>query len=116
MNKEKIFNYSFKEIYHAYLNKASRKDKTKKEVHMIITWLTGYSEIQIEEAANSTVSLGDFINNSPDFNKNAYLIKGTICNVKIENIQDEFIKKVRYLDKLIDELTKGKKMESILRK
>lgn len=112
----KLEKYTFSEIYYAYLNKITRKEKTEDQLITIISWLLGYDKSNIKNYINSSISLKEFIMNAPTLNENAQLIKGTICGVKIENINNEFEKRVRYLDKLVDELSKNKSIEKILRK
>ncbi len=115
MNNEKIYKMNFSDVYTLLLNKALKKGRTKDEVDEIISWLTGYSRSQIEEILCQTVEYAEFFKNAPAPNENRFLIKGTICGVRVENIDDPIMREIRYLDKLIDELAKGKSMEKILR-
>lgn len=116
MANEKIYSMSFGKIYPLLINKAVRKGRTAGEVNEIIRWFTGYSTEEIEKAANMEISYSDFFENAPELNPNRKLIKGSICGVRIENIEEPLMKEIRYLDKLIDELAKGKSMDKILRK
>lgn len=116
MDKPKIFTMPFSKVYPMYLEKAQRKGKTKKEVDQIIFWLTGYDEVTLQSELTNETSVEDLFKRAPSFNSNANLIKGMICGYRVEDIEDETMQKIRYLDKLIDELAKGKKMEKILRK
>ena len=116
MNNDKIYKMKFSKIYPLLVNKAVKKGRTKQEVDTIINWLTGYNEKQIETMLENDIDYETFFNEAPQKNKNRHLIKGKICNVKIEDIDEPLMKEIRYLDKLIDELSKGKAMYKILRK
>ena len=116
MSNEKIYQMSFAKIYPLLINKAENRSRTKEEVDEITGWLTGYTKEQIEEALETGISYGDFFRNAPHMNENRKLIKGSICGVKVELIEEPLMQDIRYLDKLIDELAKGKPMEKILRK
>lgn len=115
MSKPRIFTMSFSSIYPLYIQKAEKKGKTKKEVNEIIFWLTGYDEKSLQQQIINEVDLETFFKQAPQINPNASLIKGVICGYRVEEIEDELMQQIRYLDKLIDELAKGKKMEKILR-
>ena len=115
MENEKVYAMPFAKVYPLLITKAIRKGRTQAEVNEIITWLTGYSVPQIERAVQNGVSYGDFFRNAPRPNPDRILIKGSICSVKIEAIEDPLMKEIRYLDKLVDELAKGKTMEKIKR-
>ena len=106
---------SFAKVYPLYILKAEKKGRTKAEVDTIIYWLTGYNEKSFKKQIDKKVSFEDFFANAPQLNKNASLIKGTICGYRVEDIEDELMRKIRYLDKLVDELAKGKPMQKILR-
>ena len=106
---------SFASVYPHYINKAEKKGRTKAEVHEIIFWLTGYDEKALQKHLEDKTNFEDFFNNAPQINPNASKITGVICGYRVEEIEDPLIQKMRYLDKLIDEITKGKKMEKILR-
>ena len=115
MTNNKVYAMSFAKVYPMLIAKAERKGRTKAEVIAITSWLTGYTSDQIEELIQSDISYGDFFLRAPTLNPNRKLIKGTVCGVRVENIEEELMQEIRYLDKLIDELAKGKAMEKILR-
>ncbi|WP_138263823.1 DUF2200 domain-containing protein [[Clostridium] hylemonae] len=115
MDNEKIYNMDFKKIYPLLVSKAERKGRSMNEVDQVINWLTGYSAGEIEKAAASSMTYGDFFRNAPRPNPDRYLIKGTVCGVRVEDIEEPLMREIRYLDKLVDELAKGKPMENILR-
>lgn len=106
---------SFASVYPHYVNKAVGKGRTKEEVDECIRWLTGYTQKGLERIIDNKTSFRDFFEKAPKFNPNSSLITGTVCGVRVETIEDPLMQKIRYLDKLIDELAKGKKMEKILR-
>ena len=106
---------SFARVYPLYVQKAAKKGRTKTGVDEIIRWLTGYSQQQLELCITNEVNLEEFFNQAPTLNPSRKRITGVICGVRIEEITDPLMKEVRYLDKLIDELAKGKPMEQILR-
>ena len=116
MDQEKVFAMSFAKVYPMLIAKAERKDRTKAEVLEVTAWLTGYTQQQIEALLTSNTSYGDFFRKAPAMNPNRKLIKGSICGIKVELIEDPLMQEIRYLDKLVDELAKGKAMEKILRK
>ena len=116
MDKPRIFTMPFASIYPLYIQKAERKGRTKEEVDEIIFWLTGYDEHSLQQQMMNEADLETFFKQAPQINPNASLIKGVICGYRVEEIEDELMQKIRYLDKLIDELAKGKAMEKILRK
>jgi hypothetical protein len=107
---------SFLKLYPLYIAKAEKKGRTKKEVDEIIYWLTGYDEPTFVKQMDRDVNVETFFNEAPNFNEKTILITGVICGIRIEEITDPLMKKIRYLDKLIDELAKGKSLEKILRK
>jgi hypothetical protein len=115
MEKHRIFATSFASVYPLYIQKAERKNRTKEEVDEIIFWLTGYDRTELEEQIRKKTDFEFLFNLAPKINPNASLIKGVVCGVRVEEIKDPLMRKIRYLDKLIDELAKGKKMEKILR-
>ena len=115
MTKNKVAAMKFAKVYPLYVQKAERKDRTKEEVDRIICWLTGYDEAGLERQIEEENDLETFFAEAPRFHPKSALIKGVVCGVRIEEIEDPFMRKVRYLDKLIDELAKGKAMEKILR-
>ena len=116
MNNDKVFQMNFGKVYGLLLDKATRKGRTKAEVDEVICWLTGYSLEQLEAARSAGLCYGDFFRNAPQLNPNWALIKGVVCGVRVEAVEDPLMREIRYLDKLIDELAKGKTMEKILRK
>ena len=116
MDDQKIFSMSFSKIYPLYIQKADKKSRTKEEVDEVISWLTGYRKEELEDQIKKGVDLRTFFEEAPGINPDAVLIKGVVCGVRVEEIQDSLMQKIRYLDKLVDELAKGKAMEKILRK
>ena len=115
MNHEKVYRMSFSKIYPLLVSKAQKKGRTLDEVTQVITWLTGYTAEEIERAAVSSLTYGDFFRNAPQLNPARRQIKGVVCGVRVEEIEEPLMQEIRYLDKLIDELAKGKAMEKILR-
>lgn len=116
MQKHRIYTTSFASIYPLYVAKANRKGRTQAEVDEIITWLTGYNEAELKVQLSQEVDIEHFFAEAPGLNPSRRLITGVICGVRVENIEEPLMQEIRYLDKLIDELAKGKSMESILRK
>ena len=116
MNNDKVFQMDFEKIYGLLLDKATRKCRTKAEVDEVVCWLTGYSPEQLEAAHSTGLCYGDFFRSAPRPNPNRTQIKGVVCGVRVEEVKDPLMREIRYLDKLIDELAKGKPMEKILRK
>lgn len=112
---EKIAKLVFASVYPHYVNKVERKGRTKAELHQVIHWLTGYTQEQVENLIESKATFESFFNYAP-LNPNVHLIKGVICGYRVEDISNPLTQKVRFMDKLIDELAQGKKMEKILRK
>lgn len=112
----KIYKMPFASVYPHYIQKAEKKGRTKEEVDTIIFWLTGYDEKSLAQQLTQKNDLETFFAQAPQFNSNASKITGVICGYRIEEIEDELMRKIRYLDKLVDELAKGKNMEKILRK
>ncbi|MCB0477014.1 MAG: DUF2200 domain-containing protein [Crocinitomicaceae bacterium] len=112
----RVFKMSFASVYPHYITKAEKKGKTKEEVDQIICWLTGYDLSGLNKQIESKVSLETFFAEAPQIHPNVSLIKGLICGYRVEEIEDPLMQKIRYMDKLIDELAKGKKMESIMRR
>ena len=115
MKRPRIYTITMSTVYPLYIEKVERKGRTKEEVDEIIFWLTGYDEGTLHEQINKEVDMETFIKEAPQINPNAALIKGVICGYRVEEIEDEMTQQIRYLDKLIDELAKGKVMEKILR-
>lgn len=116
MQNTKIYTTAFASVYPHYIQKAEKKGRTREDVHEIIFWLTGYNEKELQKILENRTDFKSFFENAPQINPNVSLIKGTICGYRIEEIEDELMRNIRYLDKLIDELSKGKAMEKILRK
>ena len=116
MTKPRVYAMSFASVYPMYIQKAKRKGRTKAEVDEIICWLTGHMAKSLQKAIDAKIDLETFFAEAPRFQPNASLIKGVVCGVRVEEVEDKTMRKIRYLDKLIDELAKGKAMEKILRK
>jgi hypothetical protein len=115
MTNERVFAMSFASVYPHYVKKAETKGRTKEELDQIIRWLTGYTKAGLAKQIEKRTSFREFFDKAPKFNPNASLITGVVCGIRVENIEDPLMQKIRYLDKLIDELAKGKTMEKILR-
>jgi len=113
--KNQIFAIKFSDVYSLYIKKAERKNRTKIEVDQIIQWLTGYNQSGLQRQLNQENDFETFFAQAPAINPNGSLIKGVVCGVRVEEIEDPLLQKIRYLDKLIDELAKGKAMDKILR-
>ncbi|TPJ13342.1 DUF2200 domain-containing protein [Mesorhizobium sp. B2-7-3] len=116
MTEHRIYSTSFASVYPHYVAKAQRKGRTRAEVDKIIRWLTGYTEKELDAELEKKTSFEDFFGQAPRLNPLRNLITGVVCGVRVEDIEDPRMKEIRYLDKLIDELAKGKAMEKILRK
>lgn len=116
MAKHRIYTMSFASVYPHYVNKAERKGRTKAEVDEIIRWLTGYKQHELEAQLEKHTDFENFFAQAPQMNPSRTLIKGVVCGVRVEDIEEPTMREIRYLDKLIDELAKGKAMEKILRK
>lgn len=115
MQNERVFKMSFASVYPYYIAKAEKKGRTKAEVDTIIYWLTGYNQVQLEEIISTKVDFQTFFEMAPQIHPNVSKITGVICGYRVEEIEDKLMQQIRYLDKLIDELAKGKTMEKILR-
>lgn len=115
MPQHQISAMKFAKVYPLYVQKAERKNRTREEVDQIIRWLTGYSQTGLQEQFEQESDFETFFAQAPAFNPRSSLIKGVVCGVRVEEIEDPLMRKIRYLDKLIDELAKGKAMEKILR-
>lgn len=113
--KPRIFAMSFASVYPLYIQKAEKKGRTKGEVEEVIAWLTGYRGEVLQRAIDAKVDFETFFAQAPRMNPNTGLITGVVCGVRVEDVADPLMQKIRYLDKLVDELAKGKKMASILR-
>ena len=116
MKTYKVYKMSFASVYPHYVAKAEKKDRTKKEVDGIIRWLTGYSHQKLRAQLKKEVDVETFFTEAPEPNPARSLIKGVVCGVRIEEVKEPMMREIRYLDKLIDELARGKAMEAILRK
>lgn len=116
MDRPRIYTYSFASIYPMYVQKAERKGRTKAEVDEIIFWLTGHTAKSLQKVIDAKIDLETFFAEAPRFQPKAKLIKGVVCGIRVEEIEDKTTRKIRYLDLLIDELARGKSMEKILRK
>ena len=115
MDHSKVFAMPFASVYPLYIQKAEKKGRTKEEVDAIIFWLTGYDKQTLQQHIDKKSNFKTFFAHAPQINPNASKITGVICGYRVEEIEDELMQKIRYLDKLIDELSKGKAMENILR-
>lgn len=115
MSGHRIFKMPFARVYPMYVQKAERKNRTKDEVDEIICWLTGYDRAALRQQLEQQVDLETFFAEAPALNPNSSLITGVVCGIRVEDIADPLMQKIRYLDKLIDELAKGRTMEKILR-
>ena len=116
MDNAKAFAMSFARVYPLYIQKAERKGRTKAEVDTVIFWLTGYNKETLQQQIDKNSDFKTFFAQAPQINPNASKITGVICGYRVEEIEDKLMQKIRYLDKLVDELAKGKTMEKILRK
>jgi hypothetical protein len=115
MTRDRVFAISFAKVYPLYVQKAERKKRTKREVDRIICWLTGYDAAGLKRQIAKENDLETFFAQAPAFHPNSALIKGVVCGVRVEDIENPLMQKIRYMDKLIDELAQGKAMEKILR-
>jgi hypothetical protein len=115
MTEHRVFAIPFAKVYPLYIQKAERKNRTKEEVDQIICWLTGYSKVGLKKQIEKQNDLRTFFDQAPAMHPNSSLIKGVVCGIRVEEIKDPLMQKIRYMDKLIDELAKGKAMEKILR-
>ncbi|HNP68365.1 MAG TPA: DUF2200 domain-containing protein [Aequorivita sp.] len=116
MKNERVYKMSFASVYPHYITKAEKKGRTKKEVDTIIRWLTGYTQDQLQQTIENKTTFEDFFAQVPQLNPNVSKITGVICGYRVEDIEEPLMQKIRYMDKLVDELAKGKAMEKILRK
>ena len=114
--KHRIFTMPFAKVYPMYVKKAERKNRTKAEVDEIIRWLTGYTQAGLQKQLKQESDFETFFGQAPKMNRNTKLITGVVCGVRVEEIDDPLMQKIRYLDKLVDELAKGRPMEKILRR
>lgn len=113
-NYDKVFNYTFSAVYPLYITKIEKKGRTIEELNKVIEWLTGYNDKKLEEIINNKITLEQFFKNA-SVNPNSSKITGIICGVRVEDIDDKLMQLIRYMDKIIDELAKGKKLEKIFR-
>ncbi len=115
MSNNRVYAMKFSRLYPMYVQKAERKNRSREEVDQIICWLTGYTLAGLQQQIKQENNLETFFAQAPAFHPNSALIKGVVCGIRVEDIEDPLMKKLRYLDKLVDELAKGKAMEKILR-
>lgn len=115
MTNEKIYSMLFSKVYPMLIAKAERKGRTADEVYTVTSWLTGYTAEEIKGFLETSLSYGDFFLKAPAMNPNRRLITGTICGIRVEQIEEPLMQEIRYLDKLVDELAKGKALEKVLR-
>lgn len=115
MENQKVFLMKFSKVYPCLIAKAERKGRSKVEVYEVTSWMTGYTYEQLEELLNSEITYAEFFKKAPKMNPNRGLIRGVVCGIRVENVENPLMREIRYLDKLVDELAKGKAMEKILR-
>lgn len=115
MTNQRVFAMEFAKVYPLYVTKAERKNRTQDEVDQVICWLTGYDHAGLQDQIEQRNDFETFFAQAPRMNPDAALIKGVVCGVRVEDVDDPLMQKIRYLDKLVDELAKGKKMDKILR-
>ncbi|MDY5059845.1 DUF2200 domain-containing protein [Staphylococcus simulans] len=116
MARHKIYDMAFASVYPHYVTKVEKKGRTKDELHKVITWLTGYDEAGLQQVLDEQISFEDFFAQAPALNPNRKLITGVICGIRVENIEEPLMQEIRYLDKVVDELAKGKPLNKIMRK
>lgn len=116
MENQRVYKMTFSSIYPMYIQKVERKGRTKKEVDMVVCWLTGYDDIGLRRQLEKAVDFETFFAEAPQINPNTHKITGVICGVRVEDIEDPLLQKIRWLDKLIDELAKGRPMEKVLKR
>ena len=116
LNEQRVFAMQFAKVYPLYVRKAERKGRAKEEVDQIISWLTGYDPPGLQRQIERQVDFAAFFDQAPAFNPNASLIKGVVCGVRVEDVEDPLMQRIRFLDKLIDELANGKAIDKILRR
>ena len=115
MNEQRVFAMQFAKVYPLYVQKVERKGRTNDEVDQVILWLTGYDRSGLRRQIEQQVDLSTFFEQAPALNPNSSLIKGVVCGVRVEDVEDPLMQKIRYMDKLIDELARGRAIEKILR-
>lgn len=116
MARHKIYDMAFASVYPHYVTKVEKKGRTKDELHEVITWLTGYDGAGLQQVLDEQISFEDFFAQAPALNPNRKLITGVICDIRVENIEEPLMQEIRYLDKVADELAKGKPLNKIMRK
>ena len=116
MDNEKVYQMPLAKVYPLLVNKAVRKGRTEEEIRTVIGWLTGYTPADMDRLLQEGTTYGDFFTAAPQLNPHRTLITGTVCGIRVENIEEPLLREIRYLDKLVDELAKGKALERILRK
>jgi hypothetical protein len=116
MDNSKVFKMAFSRVYPLYITKVEKKGRTKEEVDTVICWLTGYTKRELQKQIDNNNDFETFFSRAPKMNPNVSKITGMICGYRVEDIEDKLMQKIRYMDKLVDELAKGKTMEKILRK
>src|SRR6185436_12929791 len=116
MDNTRVFRMKFASVYPHYVTKAEKKGRTREELHAVIEWLTGYDEEALQQQIDKQVDFATFFARAPRMNPNVSKITGVICGIRVEEIEDKLMQKIRYLDKLVDELAKGKAMDKLLRK
>ncbi len=116
MDYSRVFKMTFASVYPLYINKVEKKGRTKEELDEVLFWLTGYNKKTLQQVIDKMSDLETFFAQAPQLNPNVSKITGVICGYRVEEIEDKLMQKIRYMDKLVDELAKGKKMEKILRK
>lgn len=115
MQKHRVFAMPFAKVYRCYIQKAERKNRSREEVDQIVSWLTGYDQTGLQRQIEMETDVETFFGQAPAIHPNRLLIKGVVCGIRVEEVEDPLMREIRYLDKLIDELAKGKAMEKILR-
>jgi hypothetical protein len=115
-NYARVFKMSFASVYPLYIEKVEKKGRTKAELDEVLCWLTGYTKVSLKKQIDKKTDLETFFDEAPELNPNVSKITGVICGYRVEEIEDKLMQKIRYMDKLVDELAKGKAMEKILRK
>jgi hypothetical protein len=115
MDNTRVFKMAFASVYPHYVNKVEKKGRTKAELHAVIHWLTGYDERSLQQQIDKKVDFETFFARAPRINPNVSKITGLICGIRVENIEDRLMQQIRYMDKLVDELARGKSMDKILR-
>lgn len=115
MQNEKVFNMTFARIYPLYIAKVQKKERTIQELDLVLCWLTGYTPKELKQVLVQQYTLAEFFDNCPLYSNNASKITGVICGIRLEDIEDPLMQKIRYMDKIVDELAKGKSLDKIMR-